>query len=291
MEIQAWRYAQEELFNTHFYSWLAARTRTPRLREILQAFANQEQKHYDFWLKYVNGQPIYSQRRLWWYKFLVWFLGPTFVIRLLERDEHRTITAYKAMVEVLPEEEGKALKHLIEEEEEHERAFMEALGVEEPRVKYVGFVVLGLSDAIIEVTGVHAGFLGVSHKPLIAGIAGLIVGFAASISMGSAAYLQAKQNPQVSALRSAFYTGFSYLLAVVILALPYFLTGDMKIAFWLSVVIAVLLILAFVYYSSVLFMRFFQSEALESIAVLGGTTVLSYGFGELLRWAFPEVMS
>jgi VIT1/CCC1 family predicted Fe2+/Mn2+ transporter len=288
MQARAWQYAREELFNVHFYTWLSQEIKVPALREILRNFAAEERRHYDFWREYLGKETGYSVIRLWWYKILVWLLGPTFVIKLLERGEHKTIAEYRSLAEKLPLSQREALLSLIEDEEKHEEAFMAAIGEAEPRVRYVGFIVLGLSDAIIEVTGVHAGFLGVSHRPLVAGIAGLIVGFAASISMASAAYLQAKQNHAVSALRSALYTGVSYLLAVVALALPYFFTQRMAWAFWLSVAVAVLLILAFVYYSCVLFERNFRTEAIESIAVLGGTTILSYGFGELLRWLFPD---
>ncbi len=289
MQIEASRYAREELFNVHFYSWLANRVKIPALRKILQDFATEERKHYDFWRAYMGKDTDYSAFRLWWYKILVWLLGPTFVIKLLERDEHRIIESYRRLAEVMPSPQREALLSFVEDEEKHEEAFLEAIGEAEPRVKYVGFIVLGLSDAIIEITGVHAGFLGISHRPLVAGVAGLIVGFAASISMASAAYLQAKQNQAVSALQSALYTGFSYLLAVVALALPYFFTNSMLWAFWLSVGMAILLIIAFVYYSCVLFGRNFRSEAVESIVVLGGTTILSYGFGEVLRRVFPEM--
>ena len=288
MQVEAWRYAREELFNVHFYSWLATHVKVPALRQILKDFAAEEQRHYDFWKTYTGRESRYNRFRLWWYKILVWILGPTFVIKLLERGEHKTIESYKKLAEILPSPRREELLSLVEDEEKHEEAFLAAIGEAEPRVKYVGFIVLGLSDAIIEVTGVHAGFLGVSHRPLVAGIAGLIVGFAASISMASAAYLQAKQNEAVSAPQSALYTGVSYLLAVVALALPYFFITKMLWAFWLSVGMAVLLIMAFVYYSCVLFGRNFRSEVLESIVVLGGTTILSYGFGEMLRWLFPE---
>ncbi|MDT7942550.1 MAG: hypothetical protein RQ993_04690, partial [Bacteroidota bacterium] len=79
MRIEAWRYAREELFNVHFYSWLAAQVRVPALKEILQAFAEEERRHYDFWRSYVGEETGYSRFRLWWYKILVWLLGPTFV--------------------------------------------------------------------------------------------------------------------------------------------------------------------------------------------------------------------
>lgn len=289
MQGQALRYAAEELFNAHFYEWLSGWVKERSLKAVLGKFARQEKAHYDFWRQWVEGPIRYKRWRLYWYRFLAWLLGPTFVLRLLEKNEHQTIAEYRRILPTLPQSAQAQLNALIEEEENHEAEFLAALNQYEPRIKYIGFIVLGLSDAIIEVTGVHAGFLGVSHRPLTAGIAGLIVGFAASISMASAAYLQAKQNTEVSAPLSAAYTGISYILAVILLALPYFLLGSMGLAFWSSVGLAMLLILGFVYYSSVLFERNFRAEALESLIVLGLTALLSYGFGEGLRRLFPEI--
>ncbi|MEN3039969.1 MAG: VIT1/CCC1 family protein [Bacteroidia bacterium] len=283
------RYASEELLNAHLYQWLSERVRSPKMKEILQAFAQQEKTHYDFWRQLLSVEVPFPKWRLRWHQFLIQLLGVSFILRLLERKEHQTIQEYRRIAPSLPEDMRIHLYRLIEDEEKHEAEFLQAIQTEETRLRYLGFIILGLSDAIIEVTGVHAGFLGVSHYPLTAGIAGLIVGFAASISMASAAYLQAKQNPSVSPLQSALYTGFSYLTAVALLALPYFGFSSMGMAFWVSVAIAVLMILGFVFYSSVVFERSFREEAVASVGILTATSVLSYGFGELLRYFFPGV--
>ncbi|MCX7765057.1 MAG: rubrerythrin family protein [Bacteroidia bacterium] len=282
------RYASEELLNVHLYQWLSQRVRSPKMQETLRTFAQQEKMHYDFWRQLLSGDAPLPKWRLRWHKFLIRLLGVSFILRLLEHKEHKTIQEYRRIAPSLPEDMRAHLYRLIEDEEQHEAEFLEAIQAEETGLRYLGFIILGLSDAIIEVTGVHAGFLGVSHHPLTAGIAGLIVGFAASISMASAAYLQAKQNPSVSPLQSALYTGLSYIIAVALLALPYFGFSSMGIAFWVSVGLAVLMILGFVYYSSVVFERSFREEALASVGILTATTVLSYGFGELLRYFFPQ---
>lgn len=284
------RYAKEELFNVHLYSWLARVAITAELRAIMERFAAQERTHYDFWRQWLSEDVPVSSARLWWYKLLIKLFGISFILRLLEQKEHETIEEYRRIAPRLPPDARATLLRLIEDEEKHEAEFLEAIRSEEPRLRYLGFIVLGLSDAIIEVTGVHAGFLGVSHRPLTAGVAGLIVGFAASISMASAAYLQAKQNPSVSAARSALYTGASYIIAVVLLALPYFGLASMAGAFWASVGLAIVMILGFVYYSAVVFERSFRQEALESLGVLTATAILSYGFGELLRYFFPDAL-
>ncbi len=153
-------------------------------------------------------------------------------------------------------------------------------------MKYLGFIVLGLADAIIEITGVHAGFLGVTSSTTMAGVAGLIVGFAAAISMATAAYLQAKQSTERSPMTSALITGLSYILAVVLLALPYFLTGNMLLAFIVSLAMAMLLTAYFTFYSAVLFDRHFGKEFLESAVLTLGTAVATYLFGEFLGKMF-----
>lgn len=285
---KAWGFASEELLNYTFYQWLSQKVSNQSLRQLLLDFALEEKKHFNFWANYTAEKPRYNQFKLWLYKILAKVLGITFILRLLEQNEHKTIAVYRALADEMRGSEREALLELIVSEERHEHTFLQELSEHEPRLNYIGFVVLGLSDAIIEVTGVHAGFLGASHRTLAAGVAGLIVGFAASISMAAAAYLQAKQNPVVSSIRSAFYTGISYILAVVLLALPYFLVLSVGLAFWLSIALAIGLIGSFVFYSSVVFERNFWGEFLESLLVLGGTALASYGFGELIRWLFPQ---
>jgi len=63
-------------------------------------------------------------------------------------------------------------------------------------LKYISFVILGLADAIVEISGIHAGSLGIYHSTEITGLAGIVAGAAASIAMASAAYAQAKQGFQ-----------------------------------------------------------------------------------------------
>ena len=68
---------------------------------------------------------------------------------------------------------------------------------------------LGLADALVEVTAIYTGSLGVYHSTMLTGLAGIIAGAAASISMASAAYLQAKQGFKGSPFVAAGYTGSS----------------------------------------------------------------------------------
>ncbi len=131
---------------------------------------------------------------IWGTLFLRDVLGVTFITKFLELHEHRAVTEYKKLLPDIPPSHRERFREIIKDEEFHEKSFIGQL--KEKRIAYIGFIVLGLADAIVEITGVHAGFLGVTGSTLLAGISGVIVGFAAAISMGSAAYLQAKQDPE-----------------------------------------------------------------------------------------------
>src|SRR5256712_3519251 len=108
-----------------------------------------------------------------------------------------------------PPPADKARFEAMMEEEEHQESYL--MGeIHEGRVKYMSFIVLGLADAVVEISGIHAGSLGIFNRTELAGVAGVVAGMAASIAMASAAYAQAKQGFEGSAKWSAIYTGVSY---------------------------------------------------------------------------------
>ena len=153
-------------------------------------------------------------------------------------------------------------------------------------VRYIGFIALGLADAVVEITGVHAGFLGATTTTLAAGIAGLIVGLSAAISMAAAAYIQAKHESVKNPIPSALATGIAYIAAVVLLAAPYFITHSNILAFVVSVILAFVLVVAFTFYSSVINESNFKRELVESTVVLFATALVSYLFGSMLGKIF-----
>jgi VIT1/CCC1 family predicted Fe2+/Mn2+ transporter len=144
-------------------------------------------------------------------------------------------------------------------------------------------VVLGLADALVEITGIHAGSLGIYDKTEIAGLAGIIAGGAASLAMASAAYAQAKQGFKGSAKLSASYTGVSYFVTALVLATPYFLTSSQINAIGLSLALAVVIVTFASYYSSVISMKPFLRDYVELLVILFAVTVALYLFGYVIR--------
>ncbi len=279
------QFCQDELFDHYVYKELARVEKDESRRRVLEEMAEHEWSHYEFW-KSIGGEcrEGVNPGKAKLYVLMRRLLGLTFTMKYLERHELDVINQYREYLDRLEGEERERLEKILEDEMKHERTHMES--IDEKIVKYIGFIVLGMADAIIEITGVHAGFLGVTSSTIMAGIAGLIVGLSAAISMASAAYLQAKHDVERSPLTSALLTGVAYIFAVILLALPYFVTHAMSIAFTVSVVLAVLMIAGFTYYGAVLQEKPFMREFLESTGLMLGTAFGAFLFGEALGRIF-----
>lgn len=282
---QASRFLDDEFFDSAVYAALADIEKNSQRKQLLETLARTEHEHYLFWkgIAERDAKPA-SRIHIRFLLLMRRVVGLMFTMKFLERHEHRVVEEYKRWLPQLGDERQERLKEILKDEEEHESYFMSQ--VDEAIVRYIGFVALGLSDAIIEITGVHAGFLGVMGSTLVAGIAGLVVGFAACISMGVAAYLKAKSETRKSPLTSAVITSLSYLLAVILLAAPYFLTESMFVAFGVSVLLAVLMSVAFTFYVSVVNETNFKREVVENTLLLLGTAIATYFFGEALGAMF-----
>ncbi len=284
-------FCRDELHDYTVYMVLARREKNRERARLLERLAEQEKRHYMFWRRLAGRDCKVSKIHGLIATVLRTLFGLTFTLKLLERGEAETIEKYRRVLDKLGSEERRELESIIRDEEEHEKALLEQ--IDEAVVKYVGFIALGLADAIVEITGVHAGFLGATASTIMAGVAGLVVGFAAAISMASAAYIQAKQERAArSPGLSALATGLAYIFAVVLLALPYFMTHSMALAFTASVLMGVGLIAGFNYYAAVLFDRSFPREFAESVALMLGTAAATYMFGEIVGSMFgiPELL-
>ena len=213
------------------YKRLAERDqqKNPKLKEILTTLSNTEYKHYEFWKKYAPDAKISANS---WAIYLTLFLrlifGYSFAIKYLEKHEAAVIARYKSIKSTIPEADQREFDEMVRDEEEHENTFMEQM--QGPYLKYISFIILGLADAIVEISGIHAGSLGIYHSTELTGLAGIVAGASASIAMASAAYAQAKQGFQGSASISAIFTGVSYFINALILASPYFFTKSQSVA-------------------------------------------------------------
>lgn len=254
----------------------------PSFSEALKQLSTTENRHLEFWQRFVpDAKPRAKMRIIYWVLFLRRVLGLTFIIRYLNRHEAGAVAQYKSVAGLIPEDDRKEFDEMLADEVAHEREF--SMKIETSAIRYISFVVLGLADALVEITGIHAGSLGIYNKTELAGLAGVVAGAAASLAMASAAFAQAKQGFQGSARRSAVYTGVSYFITAILLATPYFLTGNMIDALFASLVMAIVIITFTTYYSSVISEKPFFRDFIEILLIMLGVTVALYLFGYFIR--------
>jgi VIT1/CCC1 family predicted Fe2+/Mn2+ transporter len=195
----------------------------------------------------------------------------------MERGEERARVNYRDMSNNMSQ-----ASDIAKEEDEHEQQLIQM--IDEERLNYVGSMIRGLNDALVELTGALAGFtLALQDSRLIA-MAGLITGIAASLSMGATEYLARKSEESgQTPLKSALYTGAAYILTVLFLVFPYLLLSNIYISLGIMILDALVVIIVFNFYMSVAknlsFWRRFSEMALISL----GVAALSFGIGFLVR--------
>lgn len=254
-----------------------------RFSKTLRRLAGMEYRHYVFWSKYCpEREATVSRFKVYLIVLIRFLLGVTFAVKFLERNEVNTIKKYRSVARLIPSKDKKRFNDMIADEEEHEQKFSEEFN--EPHIKYISFIVLGLADALVEIAGIHAGSLGIYNSTELAGLAGIVAGAAASIAMASAAYAQAKSGFKGSATLSAIYTGISYFVTAVILATPYFLTKVMVFALGTSLVFAVILIAFISFYAAVISGAAFRKDFIEITSIMFGATIALYLLGTAIRY-------
>jgi Uncharacterized membrane protein len=219
-------------------------------------------------------------RKFKFYVFLSNLLGFTFVTQLMMKTKRRRIEHYlDASGEGSAEKKEQAVA-LIEQERE-------LIGsLKERRLDFVGAIILGMNDALVEITGSVAGFtLSMSNTKIIA-VAGLITGIAASLSMAASEFMAERSEGNIKkAATAAIYTGFSYLMTVVLLVLPFFVlpAPEYMLALLFTVIIAVFVIFIFSYYMAVAKEISFKQRFWEMVFVSLGVAALTFFIGFIVK--------
>ncbi len=266
---------RDEYTDYNTYLALSRREHNPGFKKALEQLADQEKAHYDYWKDYAPDTIVGINRlKLYFVLLLRFTLGLTFTMKFLERHEDAVISRYEQVADKIPLHDRSRFETMVNDEKHHETYLMEE--VKEGRVKYMSFIVLGLADAVVEISGIHAGSLGVYEETRLAGLAGIIAGMAASIAMASAAYAQAKQGFEGSAKWSAIYTGISYMFTAIFLALPYFLSDSMVYALSSSLIVGVVLVAMMTYYDTIISRRPFKRQFGEIAVIILAASLALY---------------
>ncbi len=269
---------QHELDGAALYARISKMAKTPEERETLLAISRDEYRHAATFAKY-SGHTLKPRRffvnALW---FLARILGYTFIIKYLERGEDKNINLYQKEIDCIPE-----LAAILADEEAHEEQLLGML--DEERLHYVGDMVLGMNDALVELTGALAGYTLAMQNTGVIAMAGLITGVSATLSMTASGYLSSREAGEKNPAKSSAYTGIAYLITVALLIIPYLLfpSGSYFWALGVTLFIALAIIAGFNYYTSVVRDRPFRRSFLAMAAISLGVAAISFGVGLLVK--------
>jgi VIT1/CCC1 family predicted Fe2+/Mn2+ transporter len=269
-------FQRNEITEHHIYKRLAEIS-GGKNGEVLKSISGDELRHYGIWKKY-SGIDV----RLYRFKFLRYILiarvfGLTFAVKLMEGGEKGAQKAYDNISAEVPE-----AKAVEKEESGHEKELIKM--IDEEKLKYIGSIVLGLNDALVELTGTLAGLTFALQNTKLIGVAGLITGIAASLSMAASEYLSTKTEGEAKdPIKASIYTGITYTGAVIVLVLPYLLLAHYLTALACTLIGAVVMIYLFTFYYSVVKDISFRARFLEMVSISLGVAGLSFVIGLLVR--------
>lgn len=260
------------------YTHIARRLKNENDRKVMLKIAADEKDHANIWKRYTGKEIKPNRLKILWYIFLSYLMGYTFVIKLLENGEYSDASALKILEKEIPE-----VSNIIQQEQAHEKKLMNML--DEERLQYVGAMVLGLNDALVELTGTIAGLTFVLSNTLLVAMAGIITGIAATLSMAASNYLAERANNNPNALKASVYTGIAYLITVILLVLPYLLYPPHMCvaALGTMLVIVIFIIFFFNYYISVAKSLPFMRRFLEMACISLSVALIAFGIGLLAK--------
>jgi VIT1/CCC1 family predicted Fe2+/Mn2+ transporter len=270
-------YQKAEITEHFIYQKLAGAEKSEQNRKVLEDIAKDELRHYHEWQQHTKREVKPDRFKIFVYYAISRILGLTFGVKLMERGEGAAQINYKNIQEQVPE-----ARRIAEEENEHEKTLLALL--DEERLQYTGSMVLGLNDALVELTGALAGFTFALQNTKLIALTGAITGFAAALSMSASGYLSTKaEETRKNPFKAAVYTGTAYILTVVLLVLPYLLLRNYYLCLAFTLTLAIVIIAAFNYYLSVAKDELFRTRFFEMAGLSFGVAALSFAIGCLLR--------
>ncbi len=268
-----------EITEYYVYRNIAKKEKDEKNKEILLTIAKDEMRHYKIWENISEVKVKESKFLIFIYKIMTFIFGYTFTLRVMEMGEEK---AQKAYLRLKGYED--VIDQITKEEEEHEQKLLDML--DEERLNYVGSMVLGLNDALVELSGTLAGLTFAFQNTTLISLSGLITGIAASLSMAASEYLSSKADNQPNALKSSIYTGSAYIVTVILLVLPYLLIHNPFVALGIMIGTVIFIIFFFNLYISVAknigFKKRFLQMAAISLGVAGLSFVIGIGIDRLL---------
>lgn len=269
---------QKNEITEHFiYKKLSEWERDEKNKKIFLEIAEDELKHFNQLKEYTKKDLRPDKLKIFLILFLTKILGFTFTMKIMERGEDKAIEGYDNILSSLPH-----IDRIIEEEKTHEQKLLEIL--DEERLNYVGSMVLGLSDALVELTGTLAGLTFAFQNNKLISLSGLVTGISAALSMAGSEYLSTKaESDDRNPLKAALITGITYIMTVIILISPYLFIPNYALSLVLALVSSILLVLIFNYYISVAKDLDFKKRFLEMAVIIFSVSFISFAVGLIIK--------
>lgn len=272
---------KNEITAHHLYKKLSEFIKDKKNSHILKLISDDEIKHY-YKLKVFTGKDVKPDKlRINFYFWICRIFGLTFGLKLLELDEDSAIKTYTKL-----SSDYEDLTLLLKDEEEHEHMLLDMF--DEEKLSYLGSVVLGLNDALVELTGALAGYTFAFQSTKLIALTGLITGISASFSMAASEYLSTvhETDDKYEARKSSIYTGIAYVFTVMFLIAPYMLISNPFISLIVTLILAVFIILIFNFYISVAKGSPFKKRFIEMTVISLGVAGISFVVGILVKNVF-----
>jgi VIT1/CCC1 family predicted Fe2+/Mn2+ transporter len=246
-------------------------------KKVLEGIAKDELSHYNTFKKITGVEIAPDRLKVLWYSIIGRIFGITFAAKLMENGEGNASRSYSGV-----QRGYRQMIPILKDEERHEKALLAM--VEEEKLGYMSSMVLGLNDAIVELTGALAGFTFALQNTRVIGAAGFITGIAAALSMASAEYLSQKSEKDGNdPVRAAFYTGLLYIMVVAVLVAPYFILTNCYAAFGLTIAGVIAVIVLFSFFVSVVQDSSFKGIFIEMTVICFGVSLVAFLIGLAAR--------
>ncbi len=172
----------EEEDGAALYDFMARREKNDENRKLLTQMARDERAHAAVWATYT-GEGLRARRGLLLLmKCITVLLGFTFAVKTMQKGERFSGAEYETLQQQLPQAAA-----MLADERRHEQELYSML--DEERLHYVGAMVLGLNDALVELTGAIAGVTFALANTRLVAMTGIITGISATLSMAASNYL------------------------------------------------------------------------------------------------------
>jgi len=273
--------AQKNELTEHLvYKKLAGIVKLKERADILKKISEAEMAHYEYF-RTLTGRDVNADgSKVFLYVFISRVFGLNFGLKMMENGEGLAQDAYKILLQTEPK-----IESVMRDEKKHELELIEM--IDEERLKYMSSVVLGLNDALVELTASLAGFTLALQNSRLIGVVGAITGIAASMSMAASEYLSTKQEEtEKNPLKASIVTGIAYVLTVTLLVAPYFFIKNIYLCLGLAIGNALLIILVFTFYMSVSKSLPFRKRFVEMAGLSLSIAAITFIIGSGIRKAF-----